>query len=312
MSIDFRIRHALDMNWIPEITVSTGTASTAEGPWFDQPDEMWREQFSAEQGAEIRTAAADYRQNGYLIRDFGFSESDLDEAAAFTRSVPGERVQDAWLVSRAIRRLAASKSVMSFLDALYRRPSFPFQTLNFARGSRQATHSDAFHFNSRPAGFMCGVWIALEDIHPDSGPLHYFPGSHRLPVLTNADLAANHEKLGYEALVASIVQREGLKQETALIRRGQAFIWAANLLHGGTPILDPTRTRLSQVTHYYFRDCSYFTPMDSYEPRGKVFWREPYDIAARRFVGNAGGERPGLRYRLSERKKIWLKRPFSG
>jgi hypothetical protein len=295
----------------PEVRVSTGAASTAERPWFDTPDAAWREQAAAEPDPDLRAAAADYREKGYLIRDFGFSEADLDEAAAFTRSVPGERVQDAWLVNRAIRQLAASKSVMSFLDALYRRRSFPFQTLNFARGSRQATHSDAFHFNSRPAGFMCGVWIALEDIHPDSGPLHYYPGSHRLPVLTNADLAANHEKAGYEALIASVVQKEGLMQETALIRRGQAFIWAANLLHGGTPILDPARTRLSQVTHYYFRDCSYFTPMDSDETGGKVFWREPYDIAARRFVRNAGGEQPGLRYRLSERKKIWLKRPFS-
>ena len=292
--------------------MSTGAASTSEKPWFDLPDGVWGQLVQEEQDPEIRAAAREYREKGYLIRDFGFSSADLDEAAAFTRSVPGERIQDAWLVNRAIRGLAASKSVMSFLDALYRRPSFPFQTLNFARGSRQATHSDAFHFNSRPAGFMCGVWIALEDIHPDSGPLHYYSGSHRLPVLTNADLAANHEKGGYEGLVASVVRQAGLKQETALIRRGQAFIWAANLLHGGTPIADPARTRLSQVTHYYFQGCSYFTPMDSDERGGKVFWREPYDVAARRFVRNAGGERPGLRYRLSERKKIWLKRPYSG
>lgn len=310
--MDFHIERALDERWIPEITVSTGAASIAERPWFDLPDAEWREQAQAEQRQDIRAAAAEYREKGYLIRDFGFAASDLDEGAAFTRSVPGERVQDAWLVNRAVWRLAANRAVMSFLDALYRRASFPFQTLNFARGSRQATHSDAFHFNSRPAGFMCGVWVALEDIHPDSGPLHYYSGSHRLPVLTNADLAANHERSGYEGLVAAVVQQKGLKQETALIRRGQAFIWAANLLHGGTPILNPDRTRLSQVTHYYFRGCSYFTPMDSDEPGERVFWREPYDIARRRFVRNAGGERPGLRYRLSERKKIWLKRPFSG
>ena len=36
---------------------------------------------------------------------------------------------------------------------------------------------------------------------------------------------------------------------------GQALIWAANLFHGGSPIVDTTRTRLSQVTHYYFEGC---------------------------------------------------------
>jgi hypothetical protein len=37
------------------------------------------------------------------------------------------------------------------------------------------------------------------------------------------------------------------------LRRGLAVVWAANLLHGGSPIHDPTRTRGSQVTHYYSR-----------------------------------------------------------
>jgi hypothetical protein len=288
-------------------------AITTEGPWFDLADAAYRQRAQELSGRpDIIEAAAEYRDNGYLIRDFGFSSADLDEAAAYTKTIPGERVQDGWLANKAVRRLATDKRVLAFLDALYQRQSFPFQTLNFARGSRQATHSDAFHFNCRPAGFMCGIWIALEDIHPDSGPLHYYPGSHRLPVLTAADLGGRDTGRGYEALIASVVEKAGLKLETALIRRGQAFIWAANLLHGGTPINDPSRTRLSQVTHYYFRGCSYFTPMDSDEPSGRVFWREPYDIAAGRFVANAGRERPDLRYRLSERKKIWLKRPYSG
>ncbi len=37
------------------------------------------------------------------------------------------------------------------------------------------------HFNSIPQRFMCGVWVAMEDIAPDNGPLHYYPGSHKLP-----------------------------------------------------------------------------------------------------------------------------------
>ena len=53
------------------------------------------------------------------------------------------------------------------LFSLYGREPFPFQTLNFPYGSRQHYHSDAVHFNSLPKGFMCGVWVALEDIHED-------------------------------------------------------------------------------------------------------------------------------------------------
>ena len=41
-------------------------------------------------------------------------------------------------------------------------------------------------------------------------------------------------------------------------------------------------------------------------------WPATNLAAARRFVRNAGRGQPNLRYRLSERKKTWLKQPFLG
>lgn len=291
-----------------------GMTISKEGPWFDLPEPAYRERMGAlSNRPEIVQAAADYREKGYLIRDFGFSHADLDEAAAFTRSVRSGRVQDGWLVNRAVRNLATDKRVLDFLNELYQSEVFPFQTLNFPRGSQQDAHSDTFHFNSDPAGFMCGVWIALEDIHPDSGPLKYYPGSQKLPVFGMADLGGGDADSGYTSFVARTLEKSGHKQETALIRRGQAFIWAANLFHGGSPIADSAKTRLSQVTHYYFRGCSYFTPRALDQATGKVFWREPYDIATGRFVANADPvARPRLRYRIGHRLQIWSKKPHYG
>jgi hypothetical protein len=218
------------------------------------------------------------------------------------------RAQDAWLVSGAVKRLAVNRKVADFLGELYHREAFAFQTLNFPRGSQQETHSDTYFFNSIPAGFICGVWIALEDIHPGSGPLLYYPGSHRLPVFSNGDLQ-RRDMTGYGAHVDSVVRDAGIPGETAKISRGQAFIWAANLFHGGSPVADRGRTRLRKVTHYYFRDCSYFTPYATGEDR--TFWRQPYDIAAGRFVANADrSHRPKLKYRLGERLKIWARTPY--
>jgi hypothetical protein len=288
--------------------MADGFSKQEDGPWFDlaEPDYARRATALANR-PDITAAAAEYRQNGYLIRDFGFPESDLAEAAAYTRAIPSQRVQDAWLVNGAIKRLATSPVVLDFLRDLYQREAFPFQTLNFPRGSQQDTHSDTWHFNAIPTGFMCGVWIALEDIHPDSGPLKYFPGSHRrLPVFANSDVRGGDA--GYVPHVAAAVGETGIAGETAPIRRGQAFIWASNLFHGGSPIADPARTRLSQVSHYYFKGCSYYTPLAS--TAGRTFWREPYDIAAGRFVANADpAHRPGFKYRLGERLKIWTRKP---
>jgi len=287
---------------------------SAAGPWFDQPEPAYAQRAAAlSNKPDITAAAADYREKGYLVRDFGFSESDLSEAARYTKAITKGRVQDAWLINPSIRNLATHPRVIEFLSELYQAEAFPFQTLNFPRGSQQETHSDTFHFNSLPVGFMCGVWIALEDIQPGSGPLKYFPGSQKLPVFSTADLKGANVEDGYTRFVADTLANSGHTGETALIKRGQAFIWAANLFHGGSPVTDPDKTRLSQVTHYYFRGCSYFTPLASEADGSKTFWREPYDFLANRFAKNAGpNQRPSWRYRLSERRRIWFKRPHEG
>ena len=42
---------------------------------------------------------------------------------------------------------------------------------------------------------MCGVWITLEDVSKDSGPLFYYEGSHRLPYLSARDLNLSVEQI---------------------------------------------------------------------------------------------------------------------
>lgn len=195
------------------------------------------------------------------------------------------RVQDAWLRSKAVRELALFPKVVETLSAVYGRPAFPFQTLNFKRGSQQSLHSDAIHFHAEPARFMCGVWIALEDIQPDAGPLTYIPGSHKLPVLTMRGAGVNHDQpthadyeRTYVPALASRLQAAGLPQSQAVIRKGEALVWAANLAHGGAPIANPDATRRSLVVHFYFEDCVYYTPVFSDVEAGKLDVRLPMDL----------------------------------
>jgi hypothetical protein len=69
------------------------------------------------------------------------------------------------------------------------------------------------------------------------------------------------------------VEREGLRAEYGTMPRGHALIWSSNLLHGGAPQRDRERTRNSQVTHYFFEGCEYYTPMLS--EGDSVEWRDP-------------------------------------
>jgi hypothetical protein len=195
------------------------------------------------------------------------------------------RIQDAWEFDPDVRGIAANGVVLALLSKLYGRRAFPFQTLNFPVGTQQEMHSDSVHFSSLPERFMCGVWLAMEDVGMDQGPLFYVPGSHKWPIMTNAlvgrrgygsDRASAQEPYG--PAWQSLCEAHGATREAFLAKKGQAFIWCANLLHGGSFQNDPALTRWSQVTHYYFEDCIYYTPAFSDEALGRLHLRQLVSI----------------------------------
>ena len=195
------------------------------------------------------------------------------------------RIQDAWEFDPDVRGIAANAVVLALLSKLYGRQAFPFQTLNFPVGTQQDAHSDSVHFSSLPERFMCGVWLAMEDVGADQGPLFYVPGSHRWPITTNALIgrrtygsAQASAQEPYGRAWQSLCEAYGAKREVFLAKKGQAFIWCANLLHGGSFQNDPKLTRWSQVTHYYFEDCIYYTPAFSDEALGRLHLRKPISI----------------------------------
>jgi hypothetical protein len=96
---------------------------------------------------------------------------------------------------------------------------------------------------------------------------------------------ASHEDYDrvYPGAVAAMIAERGMRKENALLKKGQALVWAANLLHGGEPIRRPGSTRRSLVTHYYFDGCAYFTPMTSDVEAGALTLRVPADIRTRAF-----------------------------
>ena len=131
---------------------------------------------------------------------------------------------------------------------------------------------------------MCGVWIPLEDIHPDSGPLIYIPGSHRLPYLQAHDVGHHPDKTSkpkqdiFHPAWLAMIKAQGLKAEAYTPKLGEALIWHANLLHGGSEVRDRQKTRWSQVTHYFFENCKHYTPIHSDWPHGTVKWRSPVKV----------------------------------
>ena len=270
---------------------------TTARPWFERDD--WEAEASRRAlGPRDVALVGTFRRDGFVVVEDGriLDELDVDGiwarlAGRFAADGAG-RAQDAWVEDATVRAIATHPTVVGVLRMLYGREPVPFQTLNFLNGTEQRTHSDTIHFSSLPSGFMCGVWMALEDVALRQGPLHYFPGSQRLPEFDYEDFGVpavvgepswrNPNTLAsyvlYEDRIDAIARESGFRREELAIRRGSFLIWSANLLHGGSPRDDRTLTRKSQVTHYYFSDAIAFTPMHSRRSVGSFAVRRVRDI----------------------------------
>ncbi|MCC5916143.1 MAG: phytanoyl-CoA dioxygenase family protein [Cryomorphaceae bacterium] len=230
---------------------------------------------------ELKTIARDYHEKGYVVLRQVFDNELIEQVVRdmitegnnaldpMYRFQDGKRLQDLWKHSDACRKLATEKKIIETLQTLYDRNPIPFQTLNFSEGSQQKAHSDSIHFSSMPARFMCGVWIALEDITPENGPVFYYSGSHKLPEFNFLHIredASDTSELNYpeyEEFLSKVLDVKGYKKEYFCAKKGDVLIWSSNLIHGGEAIQKPGTTRYSQVTHYFFEDCLYYTPMYS-------------------------------------------------
>lgn len=169
------------------------------------------------------------------------------------------KFNDLYLMSGEIRDLALDCGLTSILADLLGDPAVLCNSLNFEKGSSQPKHIDSLYMTPRTPHSLIAAWIALEDVHPDAGPLAYFPGSHKIPLYTFNDgshHASRDEIVDWFDYIDVQLRLRGLKERKFLARKGDVFIWHSDLVHGGSPIRDPGRTRGSLVCHYFgASDC---------------------------------------------------------
>ncbi len=193
------------------------------------------------------------------------------------------RIVEGWKFSKAIKELAVNSKLISLLDYCYQSKPIPFSTINFVKGTEQPLHSDEFHFGSLPHGYLTGVWIALENIHKDSGPLSIVKKSHKLPLFSFEKIGLSIPKSEkefkqsytiYENWVREMIKTHNLEVVTPPLKKGQCLVWSSNLLHGAFEIKNKNLSRKSLVVHYHYEKCEkIFFPSHSNIEKGKLIER---------------------------------------
>ena len=249
--------------------------------WLDRPDApdaIARREASGQITAEQAEACRFWVENGYFVVEKLIDEATLDQTwaayeAALADGTLGpfayandagtlpDRKLDPHLNVPQIRALQRDPRVLAWTDLFFGRKTVPFQTIMGHAGSQQAAHSDSIHMTTYPLGFLVASWTAFEDIQPDSGPLDYYPGSHRLPYLLSAEAgiapmefkqkgySVYHER--YEPALKALCEAAGFKPKLFMAGKGDVLFWHANLVHGGSPRLSPDVSRKALVCHYF-------------------------------------------------------------
>jgi ectoine hydroxylase-related dioxygenase (phytanoyl-CoA dioxygenase family) len=268
-------------------------------PWTESPFFYDLLKNSNDLTDEQKKMCQKYHEDGYVVIDLNLSDDvinnvvkDMYTALENEETVfhpehvtytPTKRIFEEWKNSRNIGELTVNETLINVIKLLYDKDPFPFSTINFIKGSNQPLHSDTIHFHSVPQLWMCGVWIALEDVNEVNGTLQIVPGSHKWEIydyeslnLTHPDNIENGEAENYsyyENFLIDLIKSKNGKTKPVSLKKGQALIWAANMLHGGCNIegvTDLEKTRLTQANHYFFYGCDeYYCPMFSEKSKGK-------------------------------------------
>jgi hypothetical protein len=281
----FRDRYIADVPVdLARIAEYRAEAFPQSGPacWLDRPDALLRIDEKVRAG-DISDAQADccrqWVTEGYVIAknliDFDLLDrtweayehaissgviSVADESHGDGDPFPGRKL-DPHIELPEVRALMHHQAILGITDIVFGRRTLPFQTIMGHKGSGQAAHSDAIHMTTYPIGYLAAAWVAFEDVHPDSGPLFFYPRSHRLlPYLLSADVGiapVEYKANGpsaysskYEPAVQRYLDAYKLEKHVFEARKGDVLLWHSNLVHGGARRIDLQRSRKALVCHY--------------------------------------------------------------
>lgn len=192
------------------------------------------------------------------------------------------------------QRLIFNPLLLAFLTCLFgeepvmRQPETGFFT------RRTPDHTDSLDFKVEPKGAEIRIWCALEDIHPDAGPVYFVPGSHKAIAqvmeeevfrehpefvqLLDSQLGATTSNEFFEVTkplwryvrgekLPRAIQEKGLTRAVPLLKKGDAVIFSSDVVHGSARCTNTNLTRKYIVAYWaakgarWYHSRSYWGPL---------------------------------------------------
>lgn len=212
-----------------------------------------------------------WAKNGVVVVENLLPNSLMDDYLTLRRKSPsitgfqsrGFSSPVPYMYYKEIRNISLFPDVMHIMESLIGQPVGLHLNLCNLKSTQRDWHSD-WHLN--PAGvngYYIANWMALDDIHPDSGPFEFVPGSHRWPVITQKKVfehLSDSEKMrpDWPAIaerfltpaIEEKIEREGIAPMQFTAKKGSVLFWHSALIHRGSKPKNPDLERLGLINHY--------------------------------------------------------------
>jgi Phytanoyl-CoA dioxygenase (PhyH) len=214
-----------------------------------------------------------WRDEGVVIKRNFIPEPLVDAYCAVRetlRDPGGWRSPTPYMHVPEIRALCLYPPLMNLMKDLVGGDMFMHLNLTGWVTTSRNWHQDDYLNPDFVNGWYCAAWFALDEIHADSGPFEYVPGSHRWPILRQAKVKALltraerriadpttgaeywpklAERVTTKAFETKIA-RTGSKTIPFLGNKGDVLIWHSRLAHRGSLARDKSRLRKAIISHY--------------------------------------------------------------
>ena len=164
---------------------------------------------------------------------------------------------------RELADLASLASVHEPIQELIGEPGGMHLNLTGFVTTERDWHQDTYLNPPHVGDYYVAAWYALDDVHPDSGPFQFVPGSHKwfrvtqekmLAALTPAERVDPAWPKYSERILTPLFEREmtirSVPTVTYLPKKGDVLLWHSRLLHRGSRANVPGMERRSLIVHY--------------------------------------------------------------
>lgn len=215
---------------------------------------------------DLIEAQHSWRKNGVIAFNKLLSDEKVQKYIEFREKLKepgGFKDPCPYLRHEALKDISLDPAIMNIMENLIGHKMGLHLNLTGWKSTERKWHSDDYLNPDFVYSHYCAVWIALDDIHADSGPFQFVLGSHRWNPLRR-DLLFNHitaeERVRpdwpttTERIVAEACEKEIEDQKAAvstyLPKKGDVLFWHGRLIHRGSLPKNPELERRALICHY--------------------------------------------------------------